>query len=36
LVITETAFLLCKANPKTITSRLVQPEAFLREISWLQ
>jgi hypothetical protein len=34
-LITETAFLLCKADPKT-TGRLVQTQAFLREVGWLQ
>jgi hypothetical protein len=34
--ITETAFLLCKAEAKTMTDRLVQTEAFPREVGWLQ
>jgi NAD(P)-dependent dehydrogenase (short-subunit alcohol dehydrogenase family) len=35
-LISETAFLLCKADPKTVTGRLVQTQAFLREVGWLQ
>jgi hypothetical protein len=25
-----------QGEPKTMTSRVVQPEAFVREVSWLQ
>jgi citronellol/citronellal dehydrogenase len=35
-LITETAFLLCKGDPKTLTGRLVQTQAFLREVGWLR
>jgi NAD(P)-dependent dehydrogenase (short-subunit alcohol dehydrogenase family) len=35
-LITETAFLLCKADPKSLTGRLVQTQAFLQEVGWLQ
>jgi NAD(P)-dependent dehydrogenase (short-subunit alcohol dehydrogenase family) len=34
-LITETAFLLCKGDPKTLTGRLVQTQDFLRECGWL-
>jgi citronellol/citronellal dehydrogenase len=35
-LITQTAFLLCKGDPKTLTGRLVQTQAFLREAGWLR
>ena len=35
-LITETAYLLCKGDPKTLTGRLVQTQAFLREVGWLR
>ncbi len=33
-LITETAFLLCKGDPKTLTGRVVKTQAFLREVGW--
>jgi NAD(P)-dependent dehydrogenase (short-subunit alcohol dehydrogenase family) len=35
-LITETAFLMCQGDPKTLTGRVVQTQAFLREVGWLQ
>jgi NAD(P)-dependent dehydrogenase (short-subunit alcohol dehydrogenase family) len=35
-LITETAYLLCKGDPKMLTGRLVQTQAFLREVGWLR
>jgi NAD(P)-dependent dehydrogenase (short-subunit alcohol dehydrogenase family) len=35
-LITQTAFLLCTADPKRMTGRVVQTQAFLREAGWLQ
>lgn len=34
-LITQTAFLLCTADPKTTTGRVVQTQSFLREVGWL-
>jgi NAD(P)-dependent dehydrogenase (short-subunit alcohol dehydrogenase family) len=33
-LITQTAFLLCKGDPKTLTGRIVQTQSFLREVGW--
>jgi NAD(P)-dependent dehydrogenase (short-subunit alcohol dehydrogenase family) len=35
-LITQTAFLLCKGDPKTSTGRIVQTQSFLREVGWLE
>jgi NAD(P)-dependent dehydrogenase (short-subunit alcohol dehydrogenase family) len=35
-LITETAFLLCKGDPRTLTGRIVQTQSFLREVGWLE
>ena len=35
-LITQTAFLLCKGDPRTLTGRLVQTQTFLREVGWLE
>jgi NAD(P)-dependent dehydrogenase (short-subunit alcohol dehydrogenase family) len=35
-LITHTAFLLCKGDPRTLTGRIVQTQSFLREVGWLQ
>jgi NAD(P)-dependent dehydrogenase (short-subunit alcohol dehydrogenase family) len=35
-LITQTAFLLCKGDPRTLTGRIVQTQSFLREVGWLQ
>ena len=34
-LITETAFVLCTADPKTMTGRIAHTQTFLREIGWL-
>jgi citronellol/citronellal dehydrogenase len=34
-LITQTAFLLCTGDPKTLTGRIVQTQTFLREVGWL-
>ena len=34
-LITQTAFLLCTGDPKTMTGRIVQTQPFLREAGWL-
>ena len=34
-LITQTAFLLCTGDPKTMTGRIVQTQSFLREAGWL-
>jgi NAD(P)-dependent dehydrogenase (short-subunit alcohol dehydrogenase family) len=33
--ITETAFLLCTGDPKTLTGRVAETQPFLREMGWL-
>ena len=33
-LITQTAFLLCTGDPKTMTGRIVQTQSFLREAGW--
>jgi citronellol/citronellal dehydrogenase len=33
-LITQTAFVLCTGNPKTMTGRVVKTQPFLREIGW--
>ena len=35
-LITQTAFLLCTGDPKTLTGRIAQTQTFLREVGWLQ
>jgi citronellol/citronellal dehydrogenase len=35
-LITQTVFLLCTADPKILTGRVVQTQPFLREVGWLQ
>ena len=35
-LITETAFLLCTADPKTLTGQIVHTQPFLRETGWLK
>jgi NAD(P)-dependent dehydrogenase (short-subunit alcohol dehydrogenase family) len=35
-LITQTAFLLCKGDPRTLTGRVVQTQGFLREVGWLK
>jgi NAD(P)-dependent dehydrogenase (short-subunit alcohol dehydrogenase family) len=35
-LITETAFRMCQGDPKVLTGRVVQTQAFLREVGWLQ
>jgi NAD(P)-dependent dehydrogenase (short-subunit alcohol dehydrogenase family) len=35
-LITQTASLLCKGDPKTMTGRIVQTQSFLREVGWLR
>lgn len=35
-LITETAFCMCQGDPKVLTGRVVQTQAFLREVGWLQ
>jgi NAD(P)-dependent dehydrogenase (short-subunit alcohol dehydrogenase family) len=35
-LITQTAFLLCKGDPRTLTGRIVQTQSFLREVGWLE
>ncbi len=34
-LITETVFILCTGDPKTMTGRIVKTQPFLREIGWL-
>ena len=34
-LITETAFVLCTGDPKTLTGRIAHTQPFLREIGWL-
>jgi citronellol/citronellal dehydrogenase len=34
-LITETAFILCTGDPKTMTGRIAHTQPFLREIGWL-
>jgi NAD(P)-dependent dehydrogenase (short-subunit alcohol dehydrogenase family) len=34
-LITQTVFLLCTGDPKTMTGRVVQTQSFLREVGWL-
>ena len=34
-LITQTAFLLCSGDPKTLTGHIVQTQSFLREVGWL-
>ena len=34
-LITQTAFLLCTGDPKTMTGLVVQTRSFLREAGWL-
>jgi hypothetical protein len=34
-LITQTAFLLCKGDPGTLTGRIVQTQSFLREVGGL-
>ena len=33
-LITQTAFLLCTGDPRTMTGRIVQTQPFLREVGW--
>jgi NAD(P)-dependent dehydrogenase (short-subunit alcohol dehydrogenase family) len=35
-LITQTAFLLCKGDPRTLTGRIVQTQSFLHEVGWLE
>jgi NAD(P)-dependent dehydrogenase (short-subunit alcohol dehydrogenase family) len=35
-LITQTAFLLCKGDPRSLTGRIVQTQSFLREVGWLE
>jgi NAD(P)-dependent dehydrogenase (short-subunit alcohol dehydrogenase family) len=35
-LITQTAFLLCQGDPRTLTGRIVQTQSFLREAGWLE
>lgn len=35
-LITQTAFMLCTGDPKTLTGRIAQTQSFLREIGWLR
>jgi NAD(P)-dependent dehydrogenase (short-subunit alcohol dehydrogenase family) len=35
-LITETAFVLCTSDPKTLTGRIAHTQPFLREIGWLR
>jgi NAD(P)-dependent dehydrogenase (short-subunit alcohol dehydrogenase family) len=35
-LITQTAFLLCTADPKTLTGQVVQTQTFLREVGYLR
>jgi citronellol/citronellal dehydrogenase len=35
-LITQTAFLLCTGDPRTVTGRVVQTQPFLREAGWLR
>ena len=35
-LITQTAFMLCTGDPKTLTGRIAHTQAFLREVGWLQ
>jgi citronellol/citronellal dehydrogenase len=35
-LITQTAFVLCTGDPKTLTGRIAHTQPFLREIGWLQ
>jgi NAD(P)-dependent dehydrogenase (short-subunit alcohol dehydrogenase family) len=35
-LITETAFMLCSGDPKTLTGRIAHTQTFLREAGWLQ
>jgi NAD(P)-dependent dehydrogenase (short-subunit alcohol dehydrogenase family) len=34
-LITETAFMLCTGDPKTLTGRVAHTQTFLREVGWL-
>jgi citronellol/citronellal dehydrogenase len=34
-LITQTAFVLCTGDPKTLTGRIAHTQPFLREIGWL-
>jgi NAD(P)-dependent dehydrogenase (short-subunit alcohol dehydrogenase family) len=34
-LIAQTAFLLCKGDPRALTGRIVQTQSFLREVGWL-
>jgi citronellol/citronellal dehydrogenase len=34
-LITETAFMLCTGDPKSLTGRIAHTQAFLREVGWL-
>jgi citronellol/citronellal dehydrogenase len=34
-LITETAFRLCRGDPKTLTGRVVETQSYLREVGWL-
>jgi citronellol/citronellal dehydrogenase len=35
-LITETVFLLCTGDPKTMTGRIAHTQPFLREVGWLR
>jgi NAD(P)-dependent dehydrogenase (short-subunit alcohol dehydrogenase family) len=35
-LITQTAFLLCQGDPRTLTGRIVQTQSFLRDVGWLE
>lgn len=34
-LITQTAFVLCTGDPKTLTGRIAHTQPFLREVGWL-
>ena len=34
-LITQTAFMLCTGDPKSLTGRIAHTQAFLREVGWL-
>jgi NAD(P)-dependent dehydrogenase (short-subunit alcohol dehydrogenase family) len=35
-LITQTAFMLCTGDPKSLTGRIAQTQTFLREVGWLR